>query len=65
MRWSAGGWLVVLAAAIGWTSAPVTAQTALDVHGGPVKGVAVAPDGRRALTASFDYSIILWDLPEA
>ena len=65
MRGSAGGWLVVLAAAIGWTSAPVTAQTALDEHGGPVKGVAVAPDGRRALTASFDYSIILWDLPEA
>jgi len=64
MRWSAGKSLIVLAAAIGWASTPVVAQTALDAHGGPVKGVAVAPDGRRALTASFDYSIILWDLPE-
>jgi cytochrome c len=64
MRWSARRSLVVLVAAIGWASAPVVAQTALDEHGGPVKGVAVAPDGRRALTASFDYSIILWDLPE-
>jgi cytochrome c len=55
--------LAVLAAAIGWASAPLLAQTALDEHGGPVKAVAVAPDGVRALTASFDYSIILWDLP--
>lgn len=38
------------------------ADVALDEHGGPVKGVAVSHDGRRALTASFDYSLILWDL---
>jgi cytochrome c len=64
LRSSPGRSLVVFAAAIAWASAPVVAQTALDEHGGPVKGVAVAPDGERALTASFDYSIILWDLPE-
>jgi cytochrome c len=63
MRWNAGRSLAVLAA-IGWASTPAVAQTALDEHGGPVKGVAVAPDGQRALTASFDYSIILWDLPK-
>jgi cytochrome c len=63
MQWSAARSLVVLTAAIGCASAPAVA-TALDEHGGPVKGVAVAPDGQRALTASFDYSIILWDLPE-
>ncbi|MFK7943735.1 MAG: c-type cytochrome [Paracoccaceae bacterium] len=34
----------------------------LEGHGGPVKGVAVSPDGRHALTASFDYSVGLWDL---
>mgnify|MGYP000441882953 CR=1 FL=1 len=31
-------------------------------HGGFVKGVAVTPDGRRAVTASFDYTVIVWDL---
>ena len=35
---------------------------ALTGHGGPVKGVAVTEDGRSALTAGFDYSLILWDL---
>ena len=28
-------------------------------HGGPIKGVAVSPDGAQALTASFDYSVAL------
>lgn len=34
----------------------------LEGHGGPVQGVAVSPDGGRLLTASFDYSVGLWDL---
>ena len=38
------------------------AWAAFEAHGGPVKSVAVSADGSRALTASFDYSIILWDL---
>ena len=42
--------------------AQTAAETTLDEHGGPVKGVAVSADGSRALTASFDYSVILWDL---
>ena len=29
-------------------------------HGGPVRGIAVSPDGSRLLTASFDYSVGLW-----
>ena len=44
-------------------AAPAGAAGTLDEHGGPVKGVAVSADGSRALTASFDYSLILWDLP--
>lgn len=32
-------------------------------HGGPVKGIAVAPGGDRVATASFDYSVILRDWP--
>ena len=34
----------------------------LSGHGGPVTAVAMAPDGRLALTASFDYTLKLWDL---
>ena len=32
----------------------------LEGHGGPIKGIDVSPDGRRILTASFDYSVGLW-----
>jgi cytochrome c len=31
-------------------------------HGGPVRAVAVSPDGRLAVTGSFDQSVILWRL---
>ncbi len=31
-------------------------------HGGPIKAISVSSDGKRALTASFDYSIIYWDI---
>ena len=31
-------------------------------HGGPVKAIATNRNGTRALTGSFDYSMILWDL---
>jgi len=43
----------------------VTAEggyTVLQGNGGPVKGMAISEDGRYALTASFDYSVGLWDL---
>jgi cytochrome c len=56
--------VILIALAFGGGSESAAAQSALDEHGGPVKGVAVAPDGEHALTASFDYSIILWDLPK-
>ncbi|MGF1500919.1 MAG: c-type cytochrome [Paracoccaceae bacterium] len=32
----------------------------LEGHGGPIRGVAVSPDGRQAATASFDTSLGLW-----
>jgi len=37
----------------------------LDGHGGPIKGVAVSPDGSHALTASFDNSVGLWSLGDS
>jgi len=33
-------------------------------HGGPIKSITVSPDGERVLTASFDYSILYWDISE-
>ena len=62
-KWHGGKWLAVVAAGIAGVG-PAVADTALDEHGGPVKGVAVAADGEHALTAGFDYSIIFWDLPK-
>ncbi|ARE41847.1 WD domain/cytochrome c family protein [Rhodovulum sp. P5] len=45
-------------------AAPAGAEgfRSFDGHGGPVMGVAVSPDGTRALTASFDYSVGLWEI---
>ena len=31
-------------------------------HGGPIKAISISDDGKYALTASFDYSIIHWEL---
>ncbi|MBY0299597.1 MAG: c-type cytochrome [Methylobacterium sp.] len=33
-------------------------------HGGPVRALAVAPDGRLAISGSFDQSAILWGIDE-
>ncbi|MGI9350461.1 MAG: c-type cytochrome [Rhizobiaceae bacterium] len=38
--------------------------TELIGHGGPIKAVTVSADGARVLTASFDYSLIYWDITE-
>ena len=61
-RLSVRCWLLatVLVALI--SGSPLPAKAGFDAHGGPVKGIAVSKDGTRALTASFDYSIILWNL---
>lgn len=40
---------------------PATSQE-LRGHGGPVRAIAVSPDGLSAMTGSFDQSAILWQL---
>jgi len=32
-------------------------------HGGPVKGLALSPNGELMVSASFDYSAVLWSVP--
>lgn len=43
---------------------PDSAKSDLLGHGGMVRAVAVSPDGRYALSGSFDFSAILWDFGE-
>src|SRR6185503_16896477 len=37
-------------------------QAQLRGHGGPVRGLAIAPDGNTAISGSFDTSVIRWSL---
>src|SRR6266849_5300580 len=32
-------------------------------HGGPVRALAISPDGTQAVSGSFDTSVIRWSLP--
>lgn len=57
----AGGALLLLAAAL----STVPAGAALIGHGGAVTGIALSPDGARVLSASFDNTLMLWDLAGA
>jgi cytochrome c len=38
------------------------AQAQLRGHGGPVRALAISPDGKAALSGSFDTSAIRWSL---
>jgi cytochrome c len=41
---------------------PVAAQAQMRGHGGPVRALAVSPDGRFTMSGGFDQSAILWDI---
>ncbi|WP_304621868.1 c-type cytochrome [Neoroseomonas alba] len=43
-------------------TAPALAQDQAAVHGGPVRALAVAPEGGSLASAGFDQSVIFWDL---
>jgi len=40
------------------------AHAQLRGHGGPVRGLAIAPDGKAAISGSFDTSVIRWSLEQ-
>jgi len=56
--------IVVAIGAFGfWLLSGIAAQGAeLRGHGGPVRTIAVAPDGQEAITGSFDSRAIIWSL---
>lgn len=49
----------VLAVSAVWRPFPAPAD--LIGHGGPVRALAVSPDGARVVSGGFDYTAILWD----
>ncbi len=53
---------LALAAALALPARADPGFARLEGHGGPVRSVAVAPDGSRALTTSFDNSVGVWSL---
>ena len=53
---------VVYAAVFISLFACIAAHAQLRGHGGPVRAVAVAPDGETAISGSFDSSAIRWSL---
>jgi len=55
------GVLIMLAATANSAGSQVL-PAELKGHGGPIKSVHISPDGERVLTASFDYSILYWDI---
>jgi len=52
---------VMMVALIG--NAPVHAFETFTAHGGPVKGLALSPNGEWMVSASFDYSAVMWSVP--
>jgi cytochrome c len=54
--------LLLLLLALCGAAAPAPALAQLRGHGGPVRAVAVSPDGRRILSGSFDATAIVWSL---
>lgn len=55
----------VVLAAIALVLAVVAAQAQLRGHGGPVRALAIAPDGKSAISGSFDTAVIRWSLEKS
>ncbi|MCP4818635.1 MAG: c-type cytochrome [Shimia sp.] len=54
-------WALILGACLWSVTAWAGDFFTLEGHGGPIKGIAVSPNGQHILTASFDYSLGYWD----
>ena len=53
-----------LATLLGLSLLAWPAQAQIRGHGGPVRAIAVTPDGRNAVSGSFDQSAIVWSLDD-
>jgi cytochrome c len=57
-----GSWIKGIVVSLLVPLALSAAQAQLRGHGGPVKALAISPDGQHALSGSFDSSAIYWSL---
>jgi cytochrome c len=55
-------WRLAIAACIALLLFPLGAQAQLRGHGGPVRALAISPDGGTAISGSFDQTAIVWSL---
>lgn len=55
-----GAWLLLAGGALQVLAQP--ADPARRGHGGPIRSIAVLPDGRTLVTGGFDSAIIVWDI---
>ena len=60
--WGHSLWLAAIICTLVWPLRAVQAD--MVGHGGMVRAIALSPDGGRVLTASFDYTVKLWDFVE-
>ncbi len=58
------GWLFLCLSLIGLLPISASAFDRYTAHGGPVRDLALSPDGKHFVTASFDYSAVLWSADE-
>jgi len=55
--------ILILIMSMGVLCSATPGQAQLRGHGGPVRAVAISPDGARTASGSFDTTTILWSLP--
>ena len=53
-------WFFVFCCLYGVLISPAFGFDRYTAHGGPVRGLALSPDGSTLVTASFDYSAVVW-----
>ncbi|MGB1545776.1 MAG: hypothetical protein ACPHDJ_04445, partial [Candidatus Puniceispirillaceae bacterium] len=61
------GAATVMASVCGLFCLMTSAAVALEqytAHGGPVKHLTLSPDGSLMVSSSFDYSAVVWSVPE-
>lgn len=63
-RWRSCKFLLFFLACVTMPISDAISIEKYTAHGGPVKNLSQSLDGKFLLSSSFDYSVVLWELPE-